>query len=213
MTYRCEAKSIEGFIQQLAVGLVCRGYWYYVTGWIPKRKDPRAVDAKLTNRYGIELTKSSRMRRKQAGRANVQYIRIGRFFVLIATEGVHLFRESEGELVRDLRRAPLIFGSYSISYRQSKACVRIDEETFRMLKAAFVRSALRMDERRLASHFAALPFEPYGPVRSQLLEIWRAVNTIRTTAGREPVTKRCLRFKRRIVRPFEDQRPSWMAFD
>jgi hypothetical protein len=52
MVNRCEAKSLEGFVQQLAVGLVSRGYWFYVTGWIPERKDPRAVDEKLGKLYG-----------------------------------------------------------------------------------------------------------------------------------------------------------------
>ena len=72
-----------------------------------------------------------------------------------------------------------------------------------MLKAEFVGSALKMDEGNLARRFAALPFEPYGPVRRQLLELWRAVNRVRQTAGLEPVPKTCLRFKRHIVRPFE----------
>ena len=85
MATRYEATSLEGFIQQLAVGLVSRGYWFYVTGWVPEPKDPRAVDEKFTKLYDLGLTKSSRMRRKLAGRANVQYLRLGRFFVIVAT--------------------------------------------------------------------------------------------------------------------------------
>ena len=71
MVPRYEAKSLEGFIQQLAVGYVSHGYWYYVTGWIPPTKDPRVTDEKIARQYEIGLTKSSRMRRKQAGYANV----------------------------------------------------------------------------------------------------------------------------------------------
>ena len=41
MVYRCEAASIEGFVQQLACNLVNKGYWFYVTGSIPAAKDPR----------------------------------------------------------------------------------------------------------------------------------------------------------------------------
>src|SRR6476646_4605805 len=111
-----EAKSLKGFIQQLAVGYVSRGYWFYVTGWIPERKDPRATDQKITKQYGIGLTKSSRMRRKQAGYANVQYLRLGRFFVIIATRGNHPFFEEEGERVRAMHRAPFFtFGGCSIT--------------------------------------------------------------------------------------------------
>ena len=42
--YRCEATTLEGFVQQLAVGYVSRGYWFYVTGFIPAGKDPHDVD-------------------------------------------------------------------------------------------------------------------------------------------------------------------------
>jgi hypothetical protein len=33
--YRCEATSVEGFLQQLAVAYITTGYWFYVTGEIP----------------------------------------------------------------------------------------------------------------------------------------------------------------------------------
>jgi hypothetical protein len=35
MEYRCEATSVAGFIQQLAVAYVGRGYFFYVAGVIP----------------------------------------------------------------------------------------------------------------------------------------------------------------------------------
>ena len=38
--YRYEATSVAGFIQQLAVCYVGRGYWFYVTGTVPEHKDP-----------------------------------------------------------------------------------------------------------------------------------------------------------------------------
>jgi hypothetical protein len=38
--YRCEATSVAGFVQQLAVAYVRNGYWFYVQGTIPKRKSP-----------------------------------------------------------------------------------------------------------------------------------------------------------------------------
>src|SRR5262245_44493132 len=93
--YRCAATSVAGFIQQLAVAYVGGGYWYYVTGSVPERKDPRVVDEKLVARYGIGLSKWARARRKQAGWASVQYIRHQRFFVLLATHGKHRFFEEE----------------------------------------------------------------------------------------------------------------------
>jgi len=80
--YRCEATSVEGFIQQLAVACVANGYWFYVTGTIPHHKDPCAVDRRLIVRYSIDLSKWTRTRRKRAGLGNVQYLRHGRCFVI-----------------------------------------------------------------------------------------------------------------------------------
>ena len=53
MGYRVEATTVEGFVQQLAVAYVQRGYVFYVTGDRPGRKDPAAVDAKLLAKYGV----------------------------------------------------------------------------------------------------------------------------------------------------------------
>ncbi|HET7057990.1 MAG TPA: hypothetical protein VFI05_04615, partial [Nitrospiraceae bacterium] len=67
MSYRCEAASIEGFVQHLACNLVNKGYWFFVTGHIPARKDPAVVDRKLIDLYGLELSKWARARRKARG--------------------------------------------------------------------------------------------------------------------------------------------------
>ena len=115
--YRCVATSIEGFVQQLAVGYVTHGYWFYVSGWIPEGKDPLKTDAKLIERYGIDVSKWTRCRGKKAGLANVQYLRHGRFFVLLATHGQHPFFVQEPGF-RDIREKPLEFAGYSIGCRR-----------------------------------------------------------------------------------------------
>lgn len=56
-----------------------RGYWFFVTGQIPVDKDPAAVDRKLIERYRGDISRWSRLRRKRAGIASVQYLRHGRF--------------------------------------------------------------------------------------------------------------------------------------
>src|SRR5689334_18499210 len=93
--YRCEATSIAGFVQQLAVSYIGNGYWFYVSGYVPEKKDPKMVDAKLIERYGIDVSKWVRTRRKKGGLANIHYIRHDRFWVLIATKGQHEFFASE----------------------------------------------------------------------------------------------------------------------
>ena len=44
--YRCEATSLAGFVQQIAVSYVANGYYFYVLGRVPDRKDPRAQPAR-----------------------------------------------------------------------------------------------------------------------------------------------------------------------
>jgi hypothetical protein len=204
--YRIEATSLEGFVQQLAVSYLGNGYWFYVTGEIPEGKDPEKVDEKLIARYQIDLSKWARARRKRAGMANLQYIRFGRFFVLLATHGVHPFFEEEASSIRDARKTPIRFGGYSISYRNGHPHVRIEQEEYKRLKAYFLDLALHRAGERLERELGKLPFEPYAPVRRQLLAVLRAVNRERKSAGYEPVSKNCFRFVRRVCRPFESRR-------
>ncbi len=206
--YRCEAASLEGFVQQLAVSYVRHGHFFYVTGNVPEGKDVYAVDAKLIERYGLDVSKWTRAREKAKGRASVQYLRFGRFFVLIATAGKHEFFEQERG-IRDLREHPIRFAGYSISYRRGvdrrfHASVRMAPDEYLRVKAYFVGLASHRTVEGLALELSRVPFEPYAPVRRQLLNILRAVNRERVAAGFEPVPVSALRLRRRIVKPFGD---------
>lgn len=201
--YRCRAVLLPAFIQQLAVAYVARGYWFYVSGWIPFNKDAETVDRKLIEKYGIDVSKWERARRKRAGLANLHYLRHGRTFVLIATHGQHPFFEEEADQIRDIRRVPFKLGGYSVSHRNGHASVRIDQETYRRLKVYLTDLAVRRSAEHMAEEFRMLHFEPYAPVRRQLLNLVRAVNRARKQAGFESMPVECLRLKRRIYRPFD----------
>ena len=205
MQYRCEAVSVEGFIQQLAVAYVARGYLFYVTGQIPPGKDPARIDAKLVERYGVGLSQWARARRKRAGGANVQYLRHGRFFVLLATHGEHPFFEAEGDRVRDARRRSIKYAGYGVGFRGGHVQVRIDLPRYRELKAWFEEEATRRTVEFLAKAFYELPFEPYHQVRRQQFALLHAVNRRRKAAGLPPVPKECIWLKRRPVKPFGEQ--------
>ena len=71
MQYRAETTSLVGFVQQIACCYLRHGYWWYVTGYIPDRKDPELVDRKLITKYEIDVSESTRSRRKRLGRANL----------------------------------------------------------------------------------------------------------------------------------------------
>ena len=65
---------------------VQRGYRRYVDFWIPKHKDPTAVDKKLIAKYNIDISDSARSWRKRNGLARFQYIRHGRFGLLLIAD-------------------------------------------------------------------------------------------------------------------------------
>ena len=207
--YRCEAKTVAGFIQQLAVSYVAKGYFFYVTGIIPEEKEPGAIDEKLISRYGVSLSKWARARRKRGGMSNVQYLRFERFFVIIATKGEHSFFELEPKF-KDIRRVPIKFSGYSIGYRRGQGSwhpsVRIERGRYLEVKAYFENLSVHRSAGFLSEEFHRLPFEPYAPVRQQLLNILRAVNRARKLAGLELVPLSALRLRRGQVQPFEEKR-------
>lgn len=215
MEYRCVASSPEGLVQQVAVSYLRHGYWFYVTGRIKPGKDPEALDRKLIDKYEIASSERERADRKRCGLANMQYIRYGNWFLLMATDGHHRFKQEERSEIRDCRRVPIKFEGYSISYRRSgvtppgggapkwHACVRIDRPTYRQLKSYFMERAGHRSGESLAVDFARVPYARYAPVRRQLLNILRAVNEKRAGMGYDPVPSSALRLRRQIVLPFE----------
>lgn len=221
MPYRCEATSREGFIQHLACNLLPAGYWFYVLGRIPEGKDPRATDAKLLGRYGIDISPSARSRRKRAGLSNLHYIRFGREFLLLATHGKHPFFADESANLCDVRKVAIKVGGYSLRVVKGgflrkgeqdvpavedgklRVRVQIGRERFLDLKAYFLELATRLPAEELARAFYAVPFEPYAPVRLQLWNLLRWVNNARHAAGLERLPASVVRTKRRIVKPFE----------
>jgi hypothetical protein len=200
--YRCVATPAGGFVQQRASSYLANGYWFYVCGQIPNGKDPARVDEKLIERYHIDLSRFARARRKRAGTANLQYLRDEHFFLLLATHGRHRFFEEEKTSIRDARRVPVKFACYSLGVYGGSVRVAIERGEHQRLKAYFLDLATRRSAEQLEAELGSLPFEPYGPVRSQLLCILRAMNQRRKVAGYQPVSKWCFRFKRNIYRPF-----------
>ena len=214
MPYRCAASSPEGLVQQVAVCYLRHGYWWYVTGRIPKDKDYEAVDQKLIAKYEIDLSERQRAFRKKRGLANMQYIRYRNWFLLLVTEGHHPFKQEERHCIRDCRRNPIKFEGYSISYRRAgvtptgggkpkwHACVRIDPTTYKQLKAFFLERACHRSVDHLAADFARVPYARFAPIRRQLLTIQRSVNNARSKLGYEKIPASALRLRRKIQRPF-----------
>lgn len=215
MQYRAVATSVDGFVQQIACCYLRHGYYFYVLGRVPPGKSPKAIDEKLITKYRINVSESTRARRKRAGQANLQYIRHESTFVILATKGEHRFFEDEANLIRDIRRVPLRYAGYSISYKPGgrtkdgrqddkwHSHVEMDRNQFLELRAWFTERALRESPEKLALAFYQLPVAPYAPVRRQLLLLLRAVNRARKVAGKKLIPTEILPLRRRVVKPFE----------
>ena len=109
---------------------------------------------------------------------------------------------------------PLKFAGYSISYRRGGRAtdgkpdakwhshVEIDHKCFKELEALFLDAAVRRSANQVALAFYRLDFEPYAPVRRQLLRLLRTVNKARKQAGEKTLPYDVLPLRRRVVRPF-----------
>lgn len=82
--------------------------------------------------------------------------------------------------------------------------VEIERRTFTMLQAYFIDRATRHSVDRLEKELWKLPYEPYAPVREQLLSLIRDVNNQRKRGGCEDlVSYRAVRLKRLQRKPFD----------
>jgi hypothetical protein len=88
------------------------------------------------------------------------------------------------------------------------ARVQISKDRYRDLKAYLLDLAPHRSAEYLAAELYCVPFEPYAPVRQQLLLLVRHINRRRESAQLEPIPFSVLRYRRRIVRPFEPLFPS-----
>ena len=222
MAYRCEAQSPEAVVQLIAASYLRHGFYWYVTGSIPAGKDPAVIDRKLIGKFGIDVSEWQRRHRKQRGVANAHYLRYQQWFILLVSEGHHALKQptgkgGEGEHLRDCRRSPIRFNGYSISYRRSgvtpaggpapkwHAHVRIDDNTYRILKDRFIDLATHRTADTLGHEFGRIPFARYAPIRRQLLNILRAVNERRKQQNYELLPHSVLKLKRTPVPVYVQQ--------
>lgn len=213
----------------LACNYLPHGYWWYVTGHVPRGKDPKAVDQKLTQVYGVRVSRSTRTRRKAAGQANIHYLRYEDFWVLLATKGEHSFYEREGGQIRNLREKPILFHGYSISVKAGEflkkaspdaepvrdgkfhARVQIARDKYAELMAYFRDIATRRTAEEIAASLFSLPFEPYAAIRKQTLKLLRIVNKDRVAAGLEELPTTSLRYHREPVSVFKQIKSAELA--
>lgn len=225
--YRYIATSRAGFIRQLVL-YVRHGYVYYVKGTVREGLEPERVDAKMLDLYGIRKTVAQRHWRKKQGIANLQYLRFGRTWVLLLTPGERPeeFNKRETNNVRDLENPsqPLIVEGYSIrrvqgefirnrdkpegvegAVRDTKKRVRvqISKAELKNLRARFLSHARNRSLDWYRMQFYHVGWEPYAPIRRQLLDLRRMVNEARSPHGLEKIGTDCIRYRINPVKVFE----------
>jgi hypothetical protein len=121
----------------------------------------------------------------------------------------------------DIRQIPLQFAGYSLWVKRGnflkresadeppapdhryRVRVLIGRTHYRELHGHFLDLATHRTADGLRAMFWNLPYEPYAPVRKQLLRVLRQVNAKRLAMGYERLPADALRFRRRIVKPFD----------
>lgn len=122
--------------------------------------------------------------------------------------------------MKDVRKPPIHFAGYSLTVRRgeflkkelgtsaaeadgkNRVRVQIAREQLRMLKPYLLELSTKRSSEWLAKGLWNLPFEPYAPVRKQLLALLRMINSRRQAASQSKVPASVLRMKRAIVKPF-----------
>ena len=220
MKYRYKTESVHGTIQLIAASYLRHGFYWYVTGSIPKGKDPEVVDRKLIAKYQIAVSEWERRRRKKAGLANAHYIRFENWFIILVSEGHHVIKQptsqgGEREQLKDCRVWPIHLNGYSVSYRRSgvvepgqlrrrRAHVRIDKRTYNQLKSYFESIAVHRHAESLANEIKSISFARYAPIRRQLLNIARCVNRLRAAHGYETIPYSKIGLRRQPVKVYEE---------
>ena len=108
-----------------------------------------------------------------------------------------LWAEEPSFIRHDARKIPIKMFGYAVSYRNGHPHVRIEQTRYLELKAWFADVAVHRQRGTLERELQSLPFEPYAPVRSQLLCILREINRRRKTAQFELLPTSCIRTRRR----------------
>lgn len=211
--YQVEARDVGTFLGQV-VRYVSSGHYFYIRCVIPERKDPRAVDDKLIELYGIARKNWQRKRRYLRDRAGIHYLRCRRLFVVVLSKGRHdAFYRDHASQVCDIRRTALKAFGYSIRYtysqvdRRQRVFVRLDRKTYRELKSHMLSICTWecfRDCERMEREFKRLNFEFYSPVYQQVYSVLKAVNLARRKRGFEPIGFQCIPHWVKVSKVFID---------
>lgn len=180
-----EAPTLGVFLRKIAIDYVRYGYVYHSgIKQIPEKKQLGRIDKKLLGTYQVSYSPSVKVLRKKKGIARVAYVRFGREFLLLATDGEQTtgFKVFTRFTDRDFRVKPLVVHGYQIYLKGETPVVEIETLRFarqaRFVLSQFAKSSLRV--KALLSELS--PFNFPGIVR-QKCRLLQRVNVRRRRAN------------------------------
>jgi hypothetical protein len=171
--------SLGQFLFKVSVSYLRAGYVHYAIGVIPEHKDPEVVDRKLLAKYGITSCRMTRLRQRRQGQSSVMYLRLQRRFIILATDGQHLFFDEEQH--HDCRQRPILFSGYSLGIKGGKPWVAIAPQRW----IAICREAERMtlhNEIKITDYLHNISPLTFQGINEQRLKLVRAINRKRRAA-------------------------------
>ena len=170
-----EAPTLGVFLRKIAIDYLRYGYVYHSgVKQIPEGKQLWRIDKKLLSHYQVSYSPSVKVLRKKRGIARVAYVRFGREFLLISTEGQHTteFQTFSKYPDRDFRVRPLAVHGYQISLVGHTPVVEIERLRFarqaRFVLSQFAKSSPQV--RGLVSGISPFNFPGIVRQKRRLLE-------------------------------------------
>ncbi len=183
--YPCVASSPLAFINQLAYAYIDYGYRFYVTGVVPKRLTPSELDARLIEKFGLDITRDQRSRQRACGDGSIHYLRYERFWVLISTPAKNgnpfFIQNTEPKtgqrLWQDVWKRAITFHGYAIRAPAGELLIQMDRHEFKRLKNELLELAKFVSAERLTTFIRQqFRYEQYPSVQEQLYRLVETLN-------------------------------------
>ena len=207
--YPCVAASRQAFIDQLAYAYIAYGYRFYVTGVVPERLTSGELDARLIEKFGLDISRDRRSSQRAAGDGSIHYLRHDRFWVLISTparNGNQFFTENTeprtgDHLWHDVWTRAISIHGYAIRAPVGKLLIKVERHEFKRLKSELLELAKFVPAERLTTILKQrFRYEQYPGVQEQLYGLVATLNQRPKRSGLGRIEFTQLKCGRKIVR-------------
>ena len=156
-----------------------------MTGVVPDRLTASELDARLIEKFGLDISRDRRSDQRATGNGSIHYLRHDRFWVLISTparNGNRFFTENTepktGEhLWHDVWARAIMFHGYAIRVPAGKLLIKVERHEFKRLKNELLELAKFVSGERLTGILCQrFHYEQYPGVQEQLYRLVECLN-------------------------------------